>query len=132
MYLFVGPRRRDVRGIIKLENIGLAVARYVGKRFGADREKAVKVCMREAAELTGVDSFADFNAGERLAWERWSPLMLALPGVSGWTRDERTALAAVARAKGGRHESDFVMLFDAHKKIRSALLEMAKRKPSLR
>ncbi|UCH84870.1 MAG: hypothetical protein JSW50_04050, partial [Candidatus Latescibacterota bacterium] len=132
MYLFVGPRRRDVRGIIKLENIGLAVSRYVGKRFGADREKAVRVCAKEAAELTGVTSFDGFTAGERLAWERWSPLMLALPGVDRWTRDELSALAAVARAKGGKHESDFVMLLDNHKKLRSALLDMARRKPSLK
>jgi hypothetical protein len=126
MYLFVGPKRRDVRGIIPLDNIGLAVSRYVGKRFGADREKAVKVCTEEAAQLTGVGSFDGFTAGERLAWERWSPLMLTLPGVERWTRSELAALAAVARAKGGRHESDFVILFDAHKKLRRALLEMAK------
>ncbi len=131
MFLFLGRPRNDVRGIIPLDNIGLAVSQYVGKRFGWDRERAVKVCAEEAAELTGVRSFRNFTAGERLWWERWSPLMLTLPGVERWTREERRALARVARAKGGRRESDFVRLFDAHKKLRRALLELAKHKPSI-
>ncbi|MEJ2719607.1 MAG: hypothetical protein P8181_00520 [bacterium] len=131
MFLFTGRRRDDVRGIIPLENIGLAVSRYIGRRFGSDRERAVKVCAEEAARLTGVRSVRSFAPGERLWWERWSPLMLALPGVRRWTPDELRALARVARAKGGRRESDFVRFFDAHKKLRRALLEMAGHEPPI-
>jgi hypothetical protein len=63
--------------------------------------------------------------GERLAFERWAPLITALSGVERWSAPERRALAAVARAKGGRRESDFVALFDAHSRLRRALLELA-------
>ena len=55
-------------------------------------------------------------------WERWSPLLLALPGTERWTADERKAAVRVVRAKGGRHESDYVRLFDRHRKLRRAVL----------
>ena len=65
------------------------------------------------------------SADEREAWERWSPLVRILPGVESWSARERRALAAVIRAKGGAHESDFVGRFDRHDKLRRALLELA-------
>jgi hypothetical protein len=127
MFLFLGRPRKDVRGIISLENIGLAVSRYLALRFGADRERATKVCEKEAARLLGTRSFRGFTAGERLAWKRWSPLMLSLPEVERWTREEKRALAKVARSKGGRWESDYLHLLDAHGNLRRALLELAAR-----
>jgi hypothetical protein len=124
MFFFLGRPRRDVRGLISMENIGLAVSRYLS-RFGADRERAMRECETAAARLLGVRSFRGFSAGERLAWRRWGPLMLALPRVERWSQAEKRALARVARAKGGRSESDYTRLFDAHGKLRRALLEMA-------
>mgnify|MGYP001334062340 FL=1 len=35
--------------------------------------------------------------------------------------DEKAALVRVVRAKGGHRETDFVRLFDAHRKLRAAL-----------
>jgi hypothetical protein len=127
MFFFLGRPRIDIRGIISLENIGLAVSRYLALRFGADRERAMQVCEKEAARLLGIRSFRGFTSGERLAWNRWSPLILTLPGVERWTREEKHALAKVARSKGGRWESNYVRLFDAHRKLRRALLKLAKR-----
>jgi len=47
--------------------------------------------------------------------------MLALSGLSRWSAAERRALARVVRAKGGRRESDFARLFDAHPRLTTAL-----------
>jgi hypothetical protein len=127
MFFFLDRPRKDVRGIISLENIGLAVSRYLALRFGADRERATQVCEKEAARLLGIRSFRGFTAGERLAWKRWSPLILTLPGVERWTREEKRALAKVARSKGGRWETDYLRLFNEHRKLRRALLELAER-----
>lgn len=128
MFFYLDRPRKDVRGIISLENIGLAVSRYIATRFGSDRERATRVCEKEAARLLGVRTFRGFTEGERLAWKRWSPLMLALPGVERWTREEKRDLASVARSKGGRRESDYVTLFDRHRKLRRAILKLAERR----
>ena len=65
-----------------------------------------------------------WTAFERQAWSRWSPLSLALPGVSRWSVANRRALVRVVRAKGGRRDGDFVKLFDAHPRLGPALLRV--------
>jgi hypothetical protein len=49
---------------------------------------------------------------------------IILPGVEKWSKKERRDLARVVRAKGRRRESDFVRLFDGHKKLRRALVKL--------
>jgi hypothetical protein len=76
-------------------------------------------------DLLGLRSHEGFSAGERLAWERWSPLVLILPGVDRWSTADRRALVRVVRAKGGRRESDFLRRFDRHPRLGKALLQLA-------
>lgn len=125
VYYYLRAPRDDVIGMLPIGNIGLCVTRYLARRFGSDRARAPAVCVAEAAALCGVRSFRGFSAGERLWFERWSPLILALPGVAGWSKAERATLAEVARAKGGRRESDYAALLAAHTRLRRALLRMA-------
>jgi hypothetical protein len=51
-----------------------------------------------------------------------------LPGVEGWPRRDRAALARVVRAKGGRRESDFARLLDRHARLRRALAQLARKR----
>ena len=105
---------------------GLKVTRYLAKRFGSDRERAARVCADEAARLLGVRSRRGFSPGERLAWERWAPLVMTLPGVSRWSAAAKRDLALVIRAKGGQRESDFVALFDRHRPLCRAIRALAR------
>jgi hypothetical protein len=125
VFLHTAAPRRDVLGQLSLGNIGLHISRLLATRFGAEREQGIRACAREAARLLDVRSFTGWSAGERLAWERWSPLVLALGGVERWPAADRRALAGVVRAKGGRRESDFVRLFDGHRRLRRAMLRLA-------
>ena len=126
VFLYLQRPRKDVLGRISLGNIGLRITRTLADRFGADRETAIRTCSREAAHLLGLRSLRGFSAGERLAWERWSPLVLTLHGVERWSRADKQALVRIVRAKGGRRESDFVLLFDRHRRLRHTLLQLAK------
>jgi len=101
---------------------GLRVCDSRAARAGGERERVLEECSRETMRLTGVRSLRGFSAGERLAWQRWSPLVVfALPGVSRWSRAERHELARVIRAKGGRDENEFIARFAAHPKLQRAL-----------
>jgi hypothetical protein len=126
MYLFLGRPRKAVLGRFSLASVGHRMTRYLARRFGADREEAARVCSREAARLLGLRSLRGFSAGQRLAWERWAPLVVNLPGASKWTAAEKKALVAVVRAKGGRRESDFVLLFNRHRALQRALGRMGR------
>jgi hypothetical protein len=112
-------RRRELPPVAALgERAAAVVARANAPDRGAGLDEASRALMR----LTGVRSLAGFTRDERTAWRRWSPLVLALPGVSRWRAAERRALARVVRAKGGRRESDFAALVDAHPRLARALL----------
>lgn len=124
MYYYLNRRREDMLGKLWLGNVGLRISHYLARRFGADRETGLETCAREAAELLEVRSLREWTAGERLAWRRWSPLVLILPGIKKWTHGERGDLVRVVRAKGGRRESDFVHLFDRHQKLRRAIVKL--------
>jgi hypothetical protein len=124
MFLRLDRSRSKVLGGLALGNAGLRVSAYLAGRFGADREAGLRACSREAAQLLGLRSQRGFSSGERLAWERWSPLVLILPGLSRWTTQEKRALVDVVRAKGGRREAEFVSRFDRHARLRRAVLQL--------
>jgi hypothetical protein len=102
--------------------LGWRVGDGLAARVAGARERVLAQCSRETMRLTGVRSLRGFSAGERLAWQRWSPLVIfALPGVAHWSQAERRELARVIRAKGGRDERDFIARFAAHPKLERAL-----------
>jgi len=125
VFFQLGEKRDDTLVQISLGDIGLRISRYLAERFGARREAGLGTCAREAATLLGLRSFRGFTRGERLAWERWSPLVLSLRGVGRWPDADKRRLAAVMRAKGGRSEADFVRLFDGHRRLRKAVLSLS-------
>jgi len=125
VYFDLKRRRDDVIGRLDLGQVGLRITDYLARRFGSRRKQAAATCAREAMQLLGVRSIQRWNTGERLAWRRWSPLLLNLPGVQRWTTAEKRALVAVVRAKGGVRESDFAPRFDRHRKLRRAILRLA-------
>jgi hypothetical protein len=125
LFLYPYGPKQDVLTRIPLGELGLRVSRLLADRFGADRESGIRTLSREAAQLLGVRSQRSWSTGERLAWERWSPLIAMLPGVSRWRPEEKRSLVKVVRAKGGRRESDYVKLFDKHRRLRRVILELA-------
>ena len=119
--LFDFDRARAPR-LPPVAELGLCVCDSVAAQGDGQRERVLAECSREAIALTGVRSLRGFSAGERMAWKRWSPLVVfCLKGVSRWSMAERRALALVIRAKGGADESDYLARFAAHPKLELAL-----------
>jgi len=119
-----GRPRDDIIGVLDLSAVGVAVADYLAQRFGAERERGLRVCADEAARLLSAANWKTWSSAEQMWWSRWAPFVLALQGVGAWSKPERAALVDVIRAKGGRCEAEFVRLFDAHKKLRAALRKL--------
>lgn len=126
VFFHLGRPRADVLGRVTLGNVSLRVSTFLARRYGADREAGVQECAERAGSLLGVRSRRSWATGEKLIWERWAPVVLLLPGVELWSRSEKDDLVSVIRAKGGHRESDFVPLFDSHRKLRRAVLGLAR------
>ncbi|MDX1377049.1 MAG: hypothetical protein R3357_15895, partial [Burkholderiales bacterium] len=63
-----------------------------------------------------------WRAAEKLAWRRWAPLIVSLPGLARWPRAERRALVDIVRAKAARSELDYLERLNAHPRLARALL----------
>jgi hypothetical protein len=126
LYWFEGAQREDVLGIVSLANVGLAVTDFLARRFGDDPGRGDAACTREARALLGGGPARGWSAGERMAFARWAPLVLLLPGVGRWPAADKRALIGVMRAKGGRRESGFVGAFDAHRRLREAVIKLSR------
>ena len=124
-FFHVGRPRPDVLGLVDLGAIGLAVSGFLAKRFGSRREEGVAWCMQEAARVLNVRSLRGWARGEQLAWERWSPLVLVLPGLPRWSKAERRDLVEVIRGKGGQSELTFVERANRHARLHDALAALA-------
>ena len=128
MFWYPGGRRSDVLGRLDFGAVGERVSRYLARRCGADRALGVVTCIEEAQQLLLPRGHRRMSAGERLAWERWSPIVRTIPGVARWPLADRRRFGDVIRAKGGRRESDFVRLFDAHQRLRRAIQRLTERR----
>ena len=123
---YLGRRRRPT-STLSLGNLGLAAVKDVARRFGSDREAADRRLAEELARTVGLSSLRTLSRDERMMWTQWSPMLLAIPGLAGWSRADKQALVDVVRAKGGRRESEFLQRFDAHPRLGRALLALADR-----
>jgi hypothetical protein len=103
---------------------GLAAhaGRALSKR-GADRPAAVAACALEAMSQFGLDSLRGWSGDEREAWRRWAPLLTCLD-LAFWTQAEKAGLVDVVRARGGRHERDFVLRYAAHPRLDRELFRL--------
>jgi hypothetical protein len=124
MYFYLEGPREDVMGEVSIGDIGLLISRTLAERFGADREKAVKTYAAEAGRRLGLRSRRSRSPCEKLAWERWSPLVMAIPGIERWRPEDKRSLVRLIRAKGGTRESDFVRLFNKHRRLQQSLLRL--------
>ncbi|HEX6881764.1 MAG TPA: hypothetical protein VF530_00205 [Planctomycetota bacterium] len=127
VYYFHGRERADVIGLLPLGRLSLRASAYLARRFGSDRARGERECAREAGRRLGVRSFRGWKRSELEAWTRLAPVVGLLDGLERWSAAEKRAAVQVLRAKGGRRESDFVRLFDAHAKLRRALVRAAGR-----
>lgn len=126
MFLHLWRPRSDTLGQVALDNIGLRVTRRLADYCGGHREAGLRRLGQAAARRLGFGGLGRLAPSERLAFERWAPLIDLIPDVERWRAAEKRAAVAVLRAKGGRHESDFVRLFDAHSRLRRGILRLAR------
>lgn len=75
----------------------------------------------------GLASLRGWSRDERIWWERWAPMLDALPGIERWPASDRAAALRVVRAKAARRETDFVKRFEEHPRLGRAIFDLAGR-----
>jgi hypothetical protein len=123
-----GAPRADVLGVLPLPNVGLHVLRWIADRYQGDKDWAFGNAVDfERRWLRLGDARRPVEEIEAI--NRWAHLVAILPGIDEWSPEERRAAGRVVLAKSGRRESDFVIAFDRHERLRAALRALAEREP---
>jgi len=123
--LVSGKPRTDFVTTLAIENIALKAAQVM-ERHASGHSNGAWECMQRVMSLLDYRPAKRLSTACKIAWERWSPIILSLPAVARWSPANKRALIEVINAKGGRHESDFVVLFDKHTLLRSAIVKLSK------
>jgi hypothetical protein len=105
-----GGKRRP----LDLGRLGTAESRFIAKRFDGDRQLAESRCAAHVARLVGM-------ANEGRALRNLAPLLCMIDDLPRWSRRDRTALAAILRAKSAPSEALAARRIAAHPRLGAAL-----------
>jgi hypothetical protein len=97
------------------------VTRWIGARFGGDRDAARRAAIRNADRALDTTDHARWPTHERHAFEALAPLVAHLPGLATWPAADKRSLVVVLRAKG-RDEFRFHDRLRRHRRLREALI----------
>ena len=108
----------------RLADLGKLIATKLAAHDGADRDGALDACLDRIHPALHDAMPRHAPASVNTAWRQWSAVLSILPGINRWTAAELKDLARVISAKGGRRDSDYLLLFDRHPKLGRALREL--------
>ena len=130
MFLELPGSSRGCWDRFRARNIGFAVQRHMAAQWGGDASgmRAGSATAVSRALGVPVDSWAGHA---RKALEDLSPVLALVPGLAGWTNEEKRALVRVVRAKGGSTEAGYLRLMGRHQKLRDAIVRLGSKPPDL-
>jgi hypothetical protein len=110
----------------QVANLGAKTAEHLAGLAAGDQESAVQLCLEKVGRLLDAPPPLRAPAEVHAAWENWSPIVMILPGIERWSREERINLAKVISAKAGKRDSDYLALFDKHPRLGPALRRLTR------
>ena len=106
-----------------VRNLGLRVNRKMAEQFGGDGTRFRKVCAMTVSRALGWRS-ANTSSEEERAFEDWALVLSQIPGLAGWTRQDKSDLVKMIRAKAGTSERYYLRLTQHHARLRRELLRL--------
>lgn len=107
----------------QVRNLGLAVQRRMAKHFGGEAERIRHASVESVSRTLGVRT-ADWREAERRAFENLALVLALIPDLARWTKDEKSSIVRLVRAKAGAAESRYVRMLQNHTKLRNAILKL--------
>ncbi|HEX8174512.1 MAG TPA: hypothetical protein VF543_05265 [Pyrinomonadaceae bacterium] len=119
--------RREWDGF-HMRNLGLAVQRRMRERFKGDSRLMRRASIRKVSHALGLRPDI-LSEDEGRALSDWSLIISLIPGLSGWSNDEKSALVDIVLAKAGRHETRYLRLLRKHSRLREAIIRLGGGRP---
>jgi hypothetical protein len=107
----------------EIRNIGLAVARRMGRDYEGDSESIRRDAVEVVSRALQIDS-RGWHEEELRALENLSLILASNPKLNHWTAAEKRLAARIIRAKAGANESLYLKLMQKHAAFRDVLLQL--------
>jgi hypothetical protein len=96
-------------------------------RSGGNRQNATALAVGKVRRALKIGDFRRWSTGQVTALERWSPLLVQIPGLARWPDRDKAAVVRIVRAKGGAYEREYVLRLQRCARLRAALGRLAAR-----
>ncbi|MFN2385929.1 MAG: hypothetical protein ABR576_06540 [Thermoanaerobaculia bacterium] len=106
-----------------IRRIGLAVQRSLARDYGGDAERMRSACRSRVARILGID-WKSARPAEVEALTNLSLVWSQVPDLARWSRQEKAALAAIARAKAGPDERTYLRRLQRHAHLREEVRKL--------
>lgn len=107
----------------RVRHIGFAVQRRMAARWGGDARKMRAASVAEVSRALGVPENRWVGAARR-AFAELAPILALIPGLAGWTSDEKRALVRIVLAKAAPTEAGYLRLMRRHAKLKKAIVSL--------
>jgi hypothetical protein len=111
----------------RVPNIGLAVQQRLAQQFGGGERKHRRALVTSVARALGVRA-TDLSASEHRVFSDLAMVLALIPDLSRWSKEEKSAIRQIVRAKAGSDESRYVRLLQSHQKLRDGLRTIGSRR----
>jgi hypothetical protein len=106
-----------------LRHLGLAVQRRMAGRAGGDAERLRKASGAAVARALGVQT-EKWKEPERTAFDNLSLTLALVPGLSRWSKNEKSKVVSIVRAKAGADEARYLRLLQDHPRLRDEIIRL--------
>jgi len=110
----------------RVPNIGLAVQRRLAQQFGGSERKLRQALVTSVARALGVKP-TDLVPSEHRVFSDLALVLAMIPDLSRWSKEEKSAIRQIVRAKAGTDELLYVRLLQGHRKLRDGLRTIGSR-----
>ncbi|MGK0296528.1 MAG: hypothetical protein ACI9XC_000117 [Gammaproteobacteria bacterium] len=131
MFYNLNDNEKDYHVLGNIGYVSIAISQHLASRYGARREFGLNICLKDTLAITGTKN--KYNAmiqSEKIAWQRWSPLVSSLGKINKWTTKERKQLGEIISAKGQDDELVYLKKINNHRKLKNKILSTANKHTS--
>jgi hypothetical protein len=114
----------------RVPNIGLAVQRRLIQQSGGSERKLRHALVTSVAHSLGVKP-SDLSASEQRVFSDLALVLAMIPDLSRWSKEEKSAIRQIVRAKAGIDELRYVRPMQSHQKLRDRLRRIGSRELSV-
>lgn len=104
-------------------NVGLRVNQRMARDFSGDAVRMTKHSKRSLERSLSVNT-SSWTPPQKAAFATFAQILANVPGLRGWTKEDKEALVEVIRAKSNPDEMLYLHLTQSHARLRGVLLRL--------